>query len=203
MGRALLLDVDGVLVAPPQPFSATLTAPGSLKNLLTLASRRKAVQAFFHGPFLMASTGDADLKRILPPYLAELGYAGTPAQFMAEWFGHENCLNLPLLDEVQRLRGKGWRTYLATNQEQYRLKYLMGDMGLEQLVDGELSSCTLGVRKPDAGYFGRVQVKLKLPPEQIVFWDDAAGNVEAALEAGWAAHLYTDLAGFQRVMDGI
>ena len=187
--KALLLDVDGVLVIPPVMFGLTLTP-------------QDAAQEFFFGPFLKASVGQADLPDLLPPLLATLGYVGTPEQFMAEWFAAENHPNTPLLGEVQALRAAGWPVYLATNQERRRLEYLLHDIGLNQLVDGEFASCTVGVRKPDAAYFERVQRELGLLPHQIVFWDDAPGNVEAALVAGWAAHLYTDVAGFRAVMGG-
>ena len=76
-------------------------------------------------------------------------------------------------------------------------------MGLGQLVNGEFASCSVGVRKPEAAYFELVQRELGPLPRQIVFWDDAPGNVEAALAAGWAAHLYTDVAGFRAVMAGL
>ncbi len=76
-------------------------------------------------------------------------------------------------------------------------------MGLDQLVDSEFASCSVGVRKPEAAYFELVQKRLGLPPRQIVFWDDAPGNIEAALAAGWAAYLYKDLEGFTRKMAGL
>ncbi len=188
--RALLLDVDGVLVIPPEMFGLTLTP-------------QDAAQEFFFGPFLNASVGQAELPELLPPLLAALGYVDTPEQFMAGWFAAENHPNTPLLGEVRALRAAGWPVYLATNQERHRLKYLLHDMELGQLVDGEFASCTVGVRKPDAAYFERVQKRLGLLPQQIVFWDDAAGNVAGALAAGWAAHLYIDVAGFRAVMTGL
>lgn len=187
--RALLLDVDGVLVLPPEMFGT---------RLMRLHPRE--AQEFFYGPFLKASTGQAELLELLPPLLSATGYAGTPENFMQEWFEAENHPNSPLLREVKALREAGWPVYLATNQERHRLKYLLHDMGLGQLADGEFASCTVGARKPDAAYFGRVQERLGLSPAQIVFWDDAPGNVAAARTAGWTAHLYENLEGFTREM---
>ncbi len=188
--KALLLDVDGVPVIPPVMFGAALTP-------------RSAAQAFFLGPFLSTSIGQADLPELLPPLLAALGYVGTPEQFMAEWFAAKNHPNIPLLNEVQALRAAGWSVYLATNQERHRLTYLLHGMGLNQLADGEFASCSVGVRKPEAAYFELVQRELGLLPHQIVFWDDAPSNIEAALAAGWAAYLYKDLEGFTRKMAGL
>ncbi|WP_407541463.1 HAD family phosphatase [Deinococcus radiomollis] len=187
--RVLLLDVDGVLVLPPEMFGARL-----------MRLYPQEAQEFFHGPFLKASTGQAELLELLPPLLSAVGYAGTPEAFMQEWFAAENVPNLPLLEAVKELRGAGWPVYLATNQERHRLHYLLHDMGLGQFVDGEFASCTVGVRKPDAAYFERVQERLNLSPARIVFWDDAPANVQAARAAGWTSHLYENLAGFTREM---
>ena len=200
--RALLLDVDGVLVIPPRPFSLGLTSLKSAADLLHLNARRRDATAFFTGPFQSAITGQVDLKELLIPLMTRLGLEGTPDTLMAEWFAAENHPNTPLLGEVRALRAAGWPIYLATNQERHRLKYLLHDMALGQLVDGEFASCTVGVRKPDAAYFELVQKRLGLLPHQIMFWDDAPGNVEAALVAGWAAHLYIDVAGLRAVMGG-
>ncbi len=189
--RALLLDVDGVLVIPPEMFGSRL-----------LRLHPQEGQDFFFGPFLKTSSGQADLLELLPPLLAAVGYAGTPEQFMAEWFAAENHPNILLLHEVRALRAAGWPVYLATNQERRRLEYLLNDMGLGQLVDGEFASCSVGVRKPDAAYFERVQRELGLLPHRIVFWDDAPGNVAAARAAGWTAHLYESTEGFRRGMAG-
>lgn len=187
--RALLLDVDGVLVTPPEMFGSRLTR-----------LHPQEAREFFYGPFLKASTGQADLPELLPPLLSAVGYAGTPEAFMHEWFAAENHPNTPLLEAVKELRGAGWPVYLATNQEQHRLHYLLRDMGLGQLVDGEFASCSVGVRKPDTAYFDLVQKRLGLSAARIVFWDDASGNVAAAREAGWTAHLYEGLEGFMREM---
>ncbi|AWN22043.1 hypothetical protein DKM44_01320 [Deinococcus irradiatisoli] len=188
--RALLLDVDGVLVTPPELFGTRL-----------LRAYPQAAGEFFGGPFLEASQGRADLRAVLPPYLERFGHAGTLEAFLAEWFGSENHPNLPMLDAVRELRALGWPTYLATNQEHHRVRYLLEDMQLAALTDGEFSSASVGVRKPDPVYFGEVARRLKLPPRQIVFWDDAPANVNAAAEAGWQAHLFTDTAHFRTVMN--
>ena len=200
--RALLIDVDGVLVLPPQPFSLGLTGLKSAADLLHQNVRRRAATAFFTGPFQSAITGQADLKELLVPLMTKLDLPGTPDTLMAEWFAAENHPNIPLLSEVRALRATGWPVYLATNQERHRLKYLLNEMQLGQFVDGEFASCTVGIRKPDAAYFQQVQERLGLSPQRIVFWDDAPGNVAGALAAGWTAHLYTDVAGFRAVMGG-
>ncbi len=186
---ALLLDVDGVLVTPPQLFGDRL-----------LRAFPEAAGEFFGGPFLEASRGRTDLRAVLPPYLERFGHHGTLDEFLAEWFGSEHHPNHPLIRAVQDLRALGWPVYLATNQEPHRVRYLLEDMNFAELTDGEFSSASVGARKPDAAYFAEVTRRLGLPPQQIVFWDDVPRNVAAAQAAGWTAHLFTDVAGFRAVM---
>ena len=186
---ALLLDMDGVLVIPPETFGSRM-----------MRQHPEAVRAFFAGPFLKASTGRADLKDVLRPLLEQTGHLATPEAYMAEWFAAENHPNLPLLEALGPLRAAGWRTFLATNQERHRLHYLLHDMGLGEQMDDEFASCTVGARKPDPAYFARVQQRLGLSPASIVFWDDVQENVDAARKTGWTAHLYTTLEDFQEKM---
>lgn len=189
-GRALLLDVDGVLVLPPQMFGSAL-----------MTRHPETVRAFFAGPFLEASTGRADLRDLLPPLLQQIGYGGTLDDFLSEWFGSENHPNTPLLEALKDLRRAGWPIFLATNQERHRLKYLLDNMKLGQMTDGEFSSASVGQRKPHPAYFAQVAAALRIPAARIVFWDDVAENVEAARTAGWTAHLYESVEQFQQVME--
>lgn len=189
--HVLLLDVDGVLVTPPEWFGVRL-----------LREHPELTREFFQTAFLSASTGKSDLRTHLPPFIAALGRTQTVDEFLREWLESENHPNTPLLDDIRQLRASGWRSYLATNQEVHRTRHLLHEVGLNQVVDGEFASCTVGYRKPDPEYYAEVTRRLALAPEQIVFWDDSADNVAAARSAGWQAHLYIDRTHFGRVMAG-
>ncbi|WP_309572747.1 HAD family phosphatase [Deinococcus sp.] len=185
----LLLDVDGVLVTPPDWFGARL-----------LHEHPAAARDFFQTAFVSASTGRSDLLEHLPAFLAILNRNQTPDAFLREWVESEHHLNAELLPSVQELRAQGWRTFLATNQEAHRTAYLLDDMELRDVVDGHFASYAVGHRKPDPAYYTEVTRRLGVHPAQIVFWDDSAGNVQAARDAGWNAYLYTDVEGFRSVM---
>jgi putative hydrolase of the HAD superfamily len=49
-------------------------------------------------------------------------------------------------------------------------------------------SCEIGARKPDAAAFLAVATRIGVAPARIAFFDDHAGNVEGAHEAGLLAH---------------
>lgn len=189
VGRVLLMDVDGVLVTPPDWYGVRL--------------RRESPElaaAFFDGPFLSATRGEIDLLDHLPPFLTATGRSHSPEAFLAEWHEYENHPDLAVWEAVRRLRAEGWTVYLATNQERHRLRHLLKEVGLAELVDGEVASCSVGHRKPSPAYFEEAARRLRLAPERIVFWDDARENVEAARAAGWTAYLYEGVEGFVRRM---
>ena len=193
--KVLLLDVDGVLLLPPETFG---------ERLMRLHPQEEA-SAFFTGPYRAASTGKADLLDLLPPLMARLGLQGTPERLMAEWFAAENYPNLSLFEHVRQLRRQGWPVYLSTNQEQHRLNNLLNELGLRDLTDGEYASCSVGFRKPDPAYFASVTTALTsrypgLSATDIVFWDDLQRNVTAARAAGWNAQLYSAMEDFQSRM---
>ena len=62
-------------------------------------------------------------------------------------------------------------------------------VGLADLVDVALSSCTLGVHKPEPEVFRLAAGRLGLPPGQILFVDDLPANVAAARAVGMQAVL--------------
>jgi len=53
-----------------------------------------------------------------------------------------------------------------------------------------VTSCDIGVRKPEAAFFKVLAGCAELPPERILFVDDIPGNVEGARLAGFKTHLF-------------
>lgn len=187
--RILLLDVDGVLINPPEWYGLRL--------------RNEAPEyaaTFFDGPFLAATRGETDLRDHLPEFLDALGRVDTPEAFLTEWHESENHPDVALFAAIRALRRDGWRVYLATNQERHRLRHLLEVTGLSEIVDGEFASCTIGHRKPAPDYYSCVTERLGVAPDRIVFFDDSEENVHAARAAGWDAHLYADLDGFHQAL---
>jgi len=63
--------------------------------------------------------------------------------------------------------------------------------GLRNIFQVALSSCYLGLRKPDAAIYLRALEILGRPPARILFIDDRAENVVAATAVGMQAILFT------------
>jgi len=74
--RAILFDCDGVL-CPPMKFADVLES----KHRIT----REMTAEFFKGAFLPALRGTVDVLTLLPPYLREWGWQGSPESFKDVW----------------------------------------------------------------------------------------------------------------------
>lgn len=59
-------------------------------------------------------------------------------------------------------------------------------VGLDDLVDVAVATCTLGVHKPDAGAYQHAAAALGVQPDEVLFVDDKIENVLAARALGHA-----------------
>ena len=73
------------------------------------------------------------------------------------------------------------------NEARETNEYRFDHFGLRKLFKVALSSCYLGLRKPDVAIYKRALDILGRPAERILFIDDRAGNVDGALAAGMKA----------------
>lgn len=67
-------------------------------------------------------------------------------------------------------------------------------------VDDWFFSAELGLAKPDDAIYAAVTAALGVPGDQVVFFDDRQVNVDAALRAGWDAHLWTSADAVQETL---
>ena len=131
-----------------------------------------------------------------PCLRGEADLAVTVAEVLKKWdspFSVEQAIethtkivavNDESLDVVRAVRKSGVGAYLATNQHEYRAKYMSEVFGYADVFDGEFYSCRLGSMKPDTGYFYSILESLPIPPERLLFIDDRERNVAAAQSVG-------------------
>ena len=117
-----------------------------------------------------------------------------PQILLDEWFAAEDYPNTELLAAAQYYRQQGMKTYLATNQEFYRTKYL-SDVTFPNQFDGIFAAYELGHLKGEPEFWTDVLGKLVIDvpgiqPEEVVYFDDSPSYVETAQIAGIAAHVY-------------
>ncbi len=183
MIKAILFDADGVILVGKK-FSEYL------KNNFGISEKDRS--SFFDGRFKIALVGKQDLKEIIYPYLKDWGWDRSVDDFLDLWFKSEHIIDMRLIDYIQKIRKKGIRCYLATNQENHRIKYMKEEMEFDKLFDKVYSSSHVGYMKPDLKFFEKILGDLKnLQRKEILFWDDSLKHVEAAKKIGINAELYT------------
>jgi putative hydrolase of the HAD superfamily len=76
------------------------------------------------------------------------------------------------------------------NEARETNEYRFETFGLRKFIDVALSSCYLGLRKPDLAIYRRALDILGRPAERILFIDDREENTAAALKAGMKPILF-------------
>jgi len=110
-----------------------------------------------------------------------------------------------MVEAVLLLKKKGVLCCLATNQEKYRLSYLVNQMNLGRIFQKIFASAEIGYKKPQKRFFTYIFNYLKhkikgLKKEEILYWDDQEANVLAGRKFGFRAEIYTDFENFSKKM---
>jgi putative hydrolase of the HAD superfamily len=184
--RALMVDVDGVIVVRPdgRRWDADMAADLGLDPA-------DLQRAFFTPHWAAIATGKARIEDHLPAALAQIAPHISAEALMAYWFAKDACLNQVLLKDLAALRASGTPLHLATVQDHRRADYLWTTLGFRDRFDGLHHSAAVGHAKPDSAYFNAVAMRVGLSPADLLLIDDSRRNVEAAIDAGWQARLWT------------
>lgn len=184
MIRALMLDVDGVLVTgrPEDGLNWATDLEGDLG-----VSAADLQREFFARHWEEIVVGRADLPERLAASLARIAPDVACDRLIAYWFEKDSRLDSAILDDIAASRSAGLKVWLATNQEHMRARHLMDVLGLTKRVDGMFYSAALGCRKPEGRFFHAIEAATGCAPEELLLVDDTPANVDAAREAGWHA----------------
>ena len=194
MTRAVLFDVDGVLV---HGFHSRPEKQRRWDQFLAadLGIDPKVFYEYFIKPIFIPEvlTHQKSLVNALEEALPALGYTGSPMNIIGYWMGRDTQLNHPLLNTIKKLRAAGTaRVYIATNQEDVRAYHLWSNLGLQHLFDDIFYAARLGAAKPDPAFFEAVARRLGPQAEPPLMFDDYPAVVEAANAFGWEAVLFDD-----------
>ena len=184
--KALMVDVDGVVVVHPEPGGWAT----HLERDLGLS--KAALQAAFFAPhFDDVIHGRAALRERLAPVLEEIAPHLTCDELCAYWFREDAHLDHDLLDQLAQQRAAGVAVHLATVQEHERAAYLWETMALKDRFDAIHYAAALGHAKPAPEFYVAIEARTGYAPADIFFIDDKAANVEAARVRGWNAAVWT------------
>ncbi|MFA4942843.1 MAG: HAD-IA family hydrolase [Patescibacteria group bacterium] len=112
-----------------------------------------------------------------------------PAEIRASWLSSAR-VNHDLVKIIMKLKDS-YNIVLASNSPSPLIREILKKNDLEKLFDQIIISAEIGLAKPDREFFEKVLTTLNKAPEDILFFDDSIDNVNAALELGFKAVLFS------------
>jgi len=188
MPKALMLDVDGVLVTGRPDDGRPWTS--QIQQDLGIDPDQLA-RLFFAKYWPEIVVGQRDLRATLEKCLPGIVRDVSVDRFLSYWFEMDSRVDDAVLAQVASLRARAIPVFLATNQEHLRARFLMQEIGLSAHVDGIVYSAMEAATKPHRAFFRACEKRCGLPPGDLVLVDDAMANVTGALKAGWSAVHWT------------
>ncbi len=104
--------------------------------------------------------------------------------------------SLKVLDELASRPG-GPLLGVLNNESRHLNDYRLATFGLRDRFTVFLSSCYLGLRKPDERIYHTALDIVGVPPPACLFIDDRDLNLECARDLGMATHRFTDASGLR------
>jgi len=183
--KALMVDVDGVLIVHPDPN-------GWSTNLeRDLGVSAEALQAEFfrpHWPDIIH--GRVDLYSRLVPVLEKIAKDVTASDLVHYWFEQDAHIDQDLLEQLEAARKAGLKLHLATVQEHERAGYIWNVLGFRHHFDEIHYAAALGFAKPAQEFFLSIEARTGFQAHELFFIDDSPRNVEAAIARGWSAAVW-------------
>jgi putative hydrolase of the HAD superfamily len=128
----------------------------------------------------------------------------TAAEFLAAICARSKPLPDGALGILQELAASDKCLLGALNNESRETnQYRFSHFGLSNFFSVALSSCYLGLRKPDSAIYQRALEILCRPAERILFIDDRAENVAAAVAAGMQGIRFEGAESLRRELVGL
>lgn len=184
--KALMVDVDGVIVAHPpgKGWSDDMLADLGVDP-------HKLVEVFFQPHFEDIVHGRCDMFERLEPALAQIAPHVAARRLVDYWFEKDSPLDMTLLADLEKARAGGLQLHLATVQEHHRARYLWETLALKDRFDAMHYAADLGAKKPHPDFYARIGARTGLAPHEMRLIDDKLDNVEAAIAAGWSGFHWT------------
>jgi epoxide hydrolase-like predicted phosphatase len=134
-----------------------------------------------------------DARRDIMASAAAEGLEFDPLMILARMASGGRGARVNVVASTRRIRERGLRTALVTNNVREFSAGWRGLLPLDELFDAVIDSSEVGLRKPDPAIFGLALRQLGgIAPDAAVFLDDFHGNVEAARRLGMVGVLVED-----------
>ena len=192
MKRALVFDVDGVLV---HGYHAT----PDQRDAWDAALQERGINAdrfqreFIFDIFMKrVLNGEVPMVEALDRRLKAFGYKGSTMAILDLWLSFDGNPNTELLEVIARLQSRDDLVlYLATNQDHARAQFLWQTIGLKALFADMFYSARFGRTKYDKAFFAMAEERMITHSDRPIFFDDTQKVLDVAGKAGWETVLFT------------
>ena len=195
--RAVISDFGGVLTTPLLgSFLAFQDETGIRAETLGVAMHRIAERDGAHPLFELEKgrvTEAAFLDRMAAELEPELGHRPDMHRFREIYFEALDP-NEPMIEQMRRIRDRGYRMALLTNNVREWEPYWRSMMPVDEVFELVVDSGFVGMRKPEPEIYELTVERLGdgIEPEHCLFVDDVEVNVEAARSLGMSAVHFRD-----------
>ena len=174
--RTILFDLNGVFIDAPALSQRFQTAYGvpveeflpALKQVMGIARLPDAGDSF----------------ALWKPYLEKWGIGLTREDFFDLWFSAEQD-NTNRVELAQRLKTKGFRLFLISNNFRERTDYYAGHFPwINEIFEKAYYSWQTGLVKPNPEAYELILTENRLNPEECAYFDDSAENLASAASLG-------------------
>ncbi|MEP7278815.1 MAG: HAD-IA family hydrolase [Bacteroidota bacterium] len=110
---------------------------------------------------------------------------------------------LQWLIEWKRKQAGRFRIISINNEGKELNDYRIRQFRLHECFDAFVSSCEVGMRKPDPGIFRLAMGIAQVSPEQCIYFDDRQILVDAARKTGMDCYRHTGLASTRAILENL
>lgn len=124
----------------------------------------------------------------------------TESEFLDFWFKGEK-LSKVVLDYVKGLQNSGVRVFIFSNNFRERTEYYRANFPeIFNSVERAFFSWETGYVKSDVRAYEFLLKEIGCLPQEVVYFDDSAENIELAKSIGIDGHIYEGIDGVKRVL---
>lgn len=192
MIKAIIFDLNGVFVKSQklsERFRDYLGVPETHFMPVLEAAMQK-----------MRLPGAGDGFAYFEPHLRSWGVALPPRLFWDFWFEPEEAVP-EIVGIVEKVRASGAKVVVLSNNFKERAEYYDRRFPfLRALTDAVYYSWQTGFVKSDPRAYQRILADFNLAPQDVLFFDDSAGNIAVAKGLGINAYVFQGIDGVREVL---
>ena len=203
--KAVLFDLHGVITSSPWAALAEVGTSDGTDEVAVLELMLGDYSTDGDHPWHRLERGEIALSDYGREVLTLAAAAGVTLDFSKlRGFNERIRVNEDVIARIRSLRDEGYLVGLVTNNVREMASGWRELIGADDLFDVVIDSSDVGVRKPNPAIFALALERLGgVAPDEAVFLDDAAGNVEGARAAGLHAVLVDDVGEALRALDAL